>query len=159
MQPLRKIVEMNPQETCSGSLTSQKTNSHSPSPKATSSNFNDVNNQSKRLDLMFSRFAAFYGHVWRSQFKNEGFLEFAKKEWSEGLSQFSDAVVNTAVVNCRDFYEMPPTLPQVIQVCRQIRKRNEFYVASKPSMPATPEVVELHLKRCNEMLSNQQGEK
>jgi len=102
---------------------------------------------------MFSRFAAFYGHIWRSQFKNEGFLEFAKKEWQEGLSQFSDEVVNTTVVNCRDFYEMPPTLPQVINSCRQIRKRNDFYVAGRQFTRAKPEVVTSNVKQCNEMLT------
>jgi len=122
-------------------------------PKVTLSNSSDVNSQSKRIDLMFSRFATFYGHIWRSQFKNEGFLEFAKKEWQEGLSQFSDGVVNTAVVNCRDFYEMPPTLPQVINSCRQNRKRNDFYVAGRQFTRAKAEIVTSNVKQCNEMLT------
>ncbi len=123
-------------------------NSH----KTTSSSSSDVNNQSKRIDVMFSRFAAFYGHVWRSQFKHEGFLEFAKKEWHEGLSQFGDDVLNKAIITCRDFCEMPPTLPQVINHCRQIKKRNEFYVACNDSAVAKPEVVTRYLKQCKEML-------
>jgi len=108
---------------------------------------------------MFTRFAAFYGHIWRSQFKTDGFFEFAKKEWNEGLTQFSDEVVNKAVIECRDFYEMPPTLPQVINTCRQIRKRSEFYVAGRKSVPATHEIVISNLKQCNEMLTQHQGEK
>lgn len=80
-------------------------------------------------------------------------MEFAKKEWLEGLSPFSDEVVNTAVVNCRDFYEMPPTLSQVINACRQIKKRDDFYVAGKAFTRANPEIVRLNVQRCNEMLT------
>ena len=47
--------------------------------------------------------------VWRSQFKNEGFLTFAKKEWLEALIQFNDEVLNKAIIFCRDNCEMPPT--------------------------------------------------
>lgn len=107
------------------------------------------------MDLVFSRFAAFYGHVWRSQFKSEGFLEFAKKEWLEGLSQFSDEVLNKAVINCRDFCEMPPTLPQIIIECRKIRKRCVFFVANRDSVPAKSEVVTLYLNQCKNILIKQ----
>lgn len=104
---------------------------------------------------MFTRFAAFYGHVWRSQFKDEGFFGFAKKEWQEGLMSFSDEVLNKAIVHCRETCEMPPTLPQVIILCRQIKKRNEFYVANTDHKPATAAVVNLHLNRCKEILITQ----
>ena len=151
MQPLRKILEMNPQKICSGSPASQTTKS----PQTTSSNSSDANHQSKRMDLMFSRFAAFYGHVWRSQFKNEGFLEFAKKEWAEPLSQFSDEVLNKAIITCRDYCEMPPTLAQVINHCRQIKKRNEFYQFDPDFVPAKAEVVLSNLQQCKDILIKQ----
>lgn len=150
MQPLRKILEMNQQKICSGSPVKQTMNS----PQATSSNSNDAHSQSKRLDLMFSRFAAFYGHVWRSQFKHEGFLEFAKKEWADALSSFNDEVLNKVILHCRTSCEMPPTLPQVIGYCRQMNKRSAFYVASKDSTSAAPEVVTQHLKQCKAFLIN-----
>jgi len=102
---------------------------------------------------LFSRFAAFYGHLWRSQFKNEGFLEFAKKEWCEGLSAFSETVLNKAIIQCREFYELPPTLPQMIACCRQIKKRHDFYVVSHNHVPAQKEVVIAHLKRCKAILT------
>lgn len=104
---------------------------------------------------MFTRFAAFYGHVWRSQFKDENFFGFAKKEWQEGLMSFSDEVLNKAIVHCRETCEMPPTLPQVIILCRKIKKRNEFYVANTDHKPATAAVVNLHLNRCKEILITQ----
>jgi hypothetical protein len=103
---------------------------------------------------MFSRFAAFYGHVWRSQFKSEGFLEFAKKEWQEGLGEFSDKTIEKAMIFCRDFCDMPPTLPQVIGYCRQIKRNTTFYIVNHET-PAKPAVVTLHLHRCKEILTTQ----
>ncbi len=63
MQSLGKILEMNQQKICSGSHVSQPMSSQ----KTMSFTSSDANSQSKRIDLMFSRFAAFYGHLWRSQ--------------------------------------------------------------------------------------------
>ena len=120
-----------------------------------SSRSSAASKHSKRIDMLFSRFAAFYGHVWRSQFKSEWTLDFTKKEWDEGLNAFSDEVVNKAAVHCRDFYEMPPTLPQVIILCRQIKKRNEFYMANTDHKPANATIVNLHLNRCKAILIKQ----
>ena len=118
-----------------------------------SSHSRDTNKDTKRIDILFSRFAAFYGHVWRSQFKDEGFLGFAKKEWAAALSQFTDATLIKTILHCREAYEMPPTLPQVIHCCRQLKKRNAFYVVKKDHVPVAPEVVMSHLKQCKEFLT------
>ncbi|HBD9221515.1 TPA: Vir protein [Legionella pneumophila] len=101
---------------------------------------------------MFTRFAVFYGHLWRSQFKSDGFLEFAKKEWSEGIEPFSDEILNQAIFMCRDYCDMPPSLPQMIGFCRGIKKRSSFYVANKGHRPATKAVVEEHIKQCKAYL-------
>ncbi|MCW8452973.1 Vir protein [Fluoribacter dumoffii] len=112
----------------------------------------DSTREHKRIDLLFSKFAAFYGHIWRSQFKDEGFLKFAKKEWHEGLSVFSDAVFSEAIIGCREQYEMPPTLPQMIYYCKQIRKRKEFRIREEVNR-AQESVVALNVKRCLELLA------
>ncbi|HAU1457920.1 TPA: Vir protein [Legionella pneumophila] len=101
---------------------------------------------------MFTRFAVFYGHLWRSQFKSNGFLEFAKKEWLEGLNQFSDGVLHQAIIECRGYCEMPPSLPQLIGICRDIKKRNNFYVTPKEYTPASKEVVKTNIKQCKAFL-------
>ncbi|KTD64430.1 hypothetical protein [Legionella spiritensis] len=101
---------------------------------------------------MFTRFAVFYGHLWRSQFKSDGFLEFAKKEWLDGLIRFSDEILNQAIVECRDFCEMPPSLPQLIRICRDIKKRNYVYVTPEAVAPASTEVVETNIKQCKAFL-------
>lgn len=120
--------------------------------KTTLSNSNASESHKKRVELLFSRFAAFYGHLWRSQFKSNGFLEFAKKEWVDGLSQFTDEVVNKATIECRDFYEMPPSLPQVIGICRGIRKRYECFVPRDEINKASPELAMISIKQCKSFL-------
>ena len=106
----------------------------------------------KRIENLFTRFAVFYGHLWRSQFKNDGFLEFAKKEWAEGLGQFSDEVLNQAILACRDHCDMPPSLPQMIGFCRDIKRRNTFYVPSEAYQPASKTVVEENIRQCKAYL-------
>lgn len=119
----------------------------------------EINHKSKLIETLFSKFAAFYGHLWRSQFKNEGFLEFAKKEWQEGLSGFSELVLNKAIMQCRESYELPPSLPQMIACCRAIKKRNHFYVVEHVAVPAKREIVLAQLTKCKEILTGKIGEK
>lgn len=105
------------------------------------------------VDNLFARFAAYYGHVWRSQYSDEGFLAFAKKEWQAGLSGFTETVLDKAVLHCRDFNELPPTLPQLISCCRQIRKNLDFYVAEE-TLPANQAIAREHIQRCKELLNS-----
>jgi hypothetical protein len=112
-----------------------------------SSPSSDANREQKRIDLLFSKFAAFYGHIWRSQFKDEVFLKFAKKEWHEGLKGFDDDVLREAIIGCREQYEMPPTLPQMIYYCKQIKKRKELRVEEE-HIRAQESIVAFNVKQC-----------
>lgn len=110
---------------------------------------------SLRIELLFSKFAAFYGHIWRSQFKEgDGFVVFVKKEWQEGLKEFSDVVVEKAILKCRDFYEMPPTLPQVIIACKNIRREESAFIKVPPIEPQERdiEMAKKYIKQCIEKL-------
>ena len=148
MQSVGQVLEITQQKICSGSQMHQKTSN----PRAMSSNSSNVNNASKCIELLFSKFAAWYGHVWRSQFKDEGFIGFAKKEWQDGLSGFSDAVLNQAMISCRGHYEFPPTLPQMIRCCSQIKQQTTFFVAKNDYVPPSPAVVESCLQQCKSFL-------
>ena len=117
-----------------------------------SSCLSDPNKIEKRIDKLFSQFAVFYGHIWRSQFKDEKFLKFAKEEWQAGLRGFTDTVLTTAILNCRDAYELPPTLPQLIHCCKQTKKQRLLYV-TEARRPATQAVAESCLLRCKELLA------
>lgn len=107
----------------------------------------------KRIENLFTRFAVFYGHLWRSQFKSDGFLEFAKKEWMDGLNKFSDDIVNQAILTCRDHCDMPPSLPQMIGFCRDIRKRHTVHVASETHKRTSITVVEETIRQCKALLT------
>ena len=108
--------------------------------------------ENRRIDVLFSKFAAFYGHIWRSQFKDEGFLGFAKKEWREALHEFSDEVLIKAIRNCSEFYVMPPTLSQMVQCCQKLKKCSMPLWESTTHVPASREIAEFHLQRCKAIL-------
>jgi hypothetical protein len=81
----------------------------------------------KRIDNLFLQFAAFYGQVWRSQLKEEGFIKYMKQQWQEALSEFDDATLSAAVNDCLASKEFPPTLPQLIDFCRDVMKRRRSF--------------------------------
>ncbi|MFO9067152.1 Vir protein [Legionella pneumophila serogroup 1] len=114
---------------------------------------------SKRIELLFTRFAVYYGHIWKSLFKSESFINFAKQEWEKALSQFSDEVLEKAIIGCRDFCEMPPTLPQMMQFCRDVKKRAEVFKPTEVKKPAEYEVVKSHIKQCYQFLSTHNKER
>ena len=153
MQNVKQIVEeMMSQNLCSGSQKMPKTMSKSP-PVTTSSPSKDASKISFRIELLFSKFAAFYGHIWRSQFKErEGFVVFVKKEWQEGLKDFNDSVVEKAIIKCRNFYKLPPTLPQVIIICRDIRREENAFIKAPPVKRGDVKIAKEHLKQCIEKL-------
>jgi hypothetical protein len=105
----------------------------------TSSNCSNTAKADKRIDLLFARFAAIYGHIWRSQFKDEDyFLPFAKKEWQAALVDFSDKVLDQAITECGNFYELPPTLPQLLQCRRKIKQQSSVYAVKQDYTGSSP---------------------
>ncbi len=73
--------------------------------------------------------------------------------------EFSDDVFDQAILSCREFYELPPTLPQMILCCKQIKRRVIHSEKPIEHVPSNREWVALHLNRCREMLGQNQGEK
>ena len=103
--------------------------------QATSLPLVSLKQNAKRIDNLFLKFSAFYGHSWRSLFQSDDFLNFVKCEWKEALACFDDAVFIEAISCCRDFFEnYAPTLPQFIKVCKELRSRkndNELRMKSR----------------------------
>lgn len=126
-----------------------------PALQATSSPSKEAPKVSLRIELLFSKFAAFYGHIWRSQFKEgDGFVVFVKKEWQEGLKDFSDSVIEKAILKCRDFHEKPPTLPEVLSICRDIRREESAFIKAPQVERGDIEVAKKWLKEIIEKLKN-----
>jgi hypothetical protein len=125
---------MNPQE---------KMSSHSTKPATTD----------KRIETLFVRLGAIYGHIWLSSYKNERVLELTKKEWSEGLQRFDTSTLRAALLRFREQAGFPPTLPQFIECCKAIHKRNEPFVhAQQSAQPASLDVAERHIKAMLDLL-------
>lgn len=148
MQSIQKILKNVTPATCSARPVISKNET-----QATSSTLSSSDKAERRIDMLFSQFAVFYGHVWRSQFKDDVFLKFAKKIWQEALMEFSDSIINKATIECRDFFELPPTLPQLLHCCRQIKKQTTFYVVKNAGVPADPIIVKSFLEQCRKILT------
>ena len=72
----------------------------------------------KRIDHLFLKLAAMYGHVWKSLYKSDEFLAFTKTEWLNALARFDDIIIAKALTYSQNHYEYPPTLPQFIECCK-----------------------------------------
>ena len=68
-----------------------------------------------------------YGHVWRTLYKNESFLDTSKEEWQDGLQKFDNQSIKEAIMSCREQCNYPPTLPQFIDFCRASKNRHTSY--------------------------------
>ncbi len=114
----------------------------------------DIENQRKRIDSLFLRLAAIYGHVWRSLYKSEEFLAFTKSEWSLALAKFDDSIVlDKALMNCLTNWEYPPTLPQYIECCKACSKQGQYEKYNLNSNPSSPEVAQMHLNKIKVILN------
>lgn len=151
MQKIGNLINLNQEKTCSPVILNQ---SKEISIHATTSSHSSASHSRRKcIDLLFSRFAAIYGHLWRSQFKTEEFLEFGKKEWMDGLSAFDSDILLKAIIQCREAFATPPTLPLVIEVCRKLKKRNDFVVANPNFKAVKSDVVAYNIQRCRALLS------
>lgn len=108
----------------------------------------EVKTIARRTHVLFSEFAVFYGHIWKSQFKDDKFLNFAKEKWQKRLDEFDESVLEKAMTECLNQYEMPPTLPQFLKLCRYFLNRHKDLQPSvEAEIPrASKEVARMHLQ-------------
>lgn len=122
---------------------------NNPAPSSTSENIDTA-----RVNRLFTRMSAIYGHIWQSQFKEVGFLEFAQKEWGEVLMGIENKNIHLAINECRKRFEYPPTLPVFYQLCRNFEMGNRV-VKIEPIATArsTPAVAKAYIQKIREILS------
>ena len=106
-----------------------------------------------RIDRLFLRLAAMYGHVWRSLYKSEEFLAFTKNEWLGNLARFEDSILDKALMNCLNTWDYPPTVPQFIEGCKAYSRQGQYEKYSTNSKPARPEVARAHLSQLKTLLN------
>ena len=115
MRTINEVIATNNLSTRSG--IAAKTELKIPQ-KPTSSISTSAEKHSKRIDRLFLRFAAMYGHVWKSLYKSDEFLAFTKQEWRDALTRFDDDVIAKALTHSQCHWAYPPTLPQFIECCK-----------------------------------------
>ncbi len=73
-----------------------------------------------RINQLFMRFSAIWGHKFTSPFPTAEAIEVAKAEWLDALRPLSDEQVMAGIEQCRSRCEWPPSLPEFIRHCRGI---------------------------------------
>ena len=107
----------------------------------------------KRIDRLILRLMAIYGHVWKSLYKCESFLEISKEEWLLGLQRFNNDTVKEALMNYIEQLSHPPTLPQFINKCKALENRGgAFFTKDVSTKTACTETAKLNLKKMREIL-------
>jgi hypothetical protein len=94
-----------------------------------------------------------YGHVWRSIYKTDEFLEYSKKAWLEGLMGFEDKSLEYALQTCLQSCPFPPTLPHFIDCCKAYHKPDVFFQSKDTPHKADPAVAHMHLEKIKAMLN------
>jgi hypothetical protein len=105
------------------------------------------------VNKVFLKFSIFYGHIWRSQFKNEHFFNLARQGWQEALSEFDEALIDTAIDESLKLREMPPTLAQFIDCCKQLNHKHTGFYSPEPVVKANPTVAKANLRKMKLMLN------
>lgn len=116
--------------------------------------------QNKRIDQLFLRLTAIYGHLWRSLYKNDEFLAYTKREWRSGLEKFDGVVIGKALLYCRQHESYPPSLPLFIELCSSNMRRNNYFKREK-KLKGDRSIAHQYLKQMRHILNMKlhQGEK
>ncbi|HFL2715766.1 TPA: Vir protein [Legionella pneumophila] len=107
----------------------------------------------EQTNKVFLKFSTFYGHIWRSQFKNEAYTDFARDEWSKALGDFDEKLIDQAIEECLRNREMPPALAQFVDCCKQLSSKKKQFFKREASTPCNPMVANQHLKKIKTILN------
>ena len=151
MQTIKNVIQLHNLSTYSGiAARAEPTLS---TQTVTSSTSADLERQKRRIDSLFLRLAAMYGHIWRSLYKSDAFLAFTKSEWLDGLIRFEDNIIEKTVMTCLNHWELPPTLPQFVDACKAHSKIGQGGKCSRISKPSSPDVAHAHLSQIKTILN------
>lgn len=114
--------------------------------QTTSSHSTKAKPSDQRIDTLFGRLGAIYGHIWWSNFQNERGLASAKKEWNDALARFDNQILKETLLMLREQKGYPPTLPQFIEGCKaSMSRRIPRPINHDSSKTSSREVAERHL--------------
>ena len=151
MQTIKNVIQLHDLSTRSG--IAARVEPSTSGQIRTSSISADLEKQKSRIDSLFLRLAAMYGHIWRSLYKSDAFLAFTKSEWLDGLIRFEDKDIEKTLMTCLNNWELPPTLPQFVESCRAHSKVGLDARCSRISKPSSPDVAHAHLNQIKTILN------
>lgn len=105
------------------------------------------------VNKVFLKFSIFYGHIWKSLYKNEHYSTFARKEWGHALERFDTHMVDEAIETCLKHHEMPPTLPQFMEHCKQLSNKHKAFYQPVITERANPCIAEMNLNKIKSILN------
>ena len=150
MIPIKDIVQRNHQSMTSGNPVKQEPNHR---PVTTSFKAEHTDESLAIIDRLFLRLAAIYGNTWRNVFKSHEFLQFTKQEWLDGLAGYDERILYQAITICRENHKFPPTLPELLECCKYIKKKDVFSQKHEEIKPARTEVAEANLAQMKAILN------
>ena len=107
----------------------------------------------KRVDQLFLRFAAIYGHMWKSLYKSDEFLAYTKQEWMSSLDKFDSSVIDKAFLHCKEKESYPPSLPLFVEICKSYARHQDSVSQTTEQPKCDPAVARMHLDKMRAMLN------
>ena len=125
-----------------------------PSPVVTAKpNSKSSGECTEQINEMFLKFSIFYGHIWRSQFKNEHYFNLARQQWQEAIIEFEKTTIDEAIEVSIKQRDMPPTLAQFVDCCKQIIRKLAGFYRPEPVVKANPDVAVENLRKIKSILN------
>ena len=121
-------------------------------PKASATpNSKNSGSNTEQVNKIFLKFSTYFGNLWRSQFKNDYYSDFARNEWSKALQKFDEQLIEEALDECLK-RTMPPALAQFIECCKHLSSRKTGFFREEVYERGDPKVALEHLKKIKTIL-------
>lgn len=116
------------------------------------------------IESLYMRLDAMYPAKWRANFVEPDAVANWQKVWAEGFvsAGITTDMIKRGLDNCVDLYvEWPPTYPQFIKACKEIRsneqRHNRPMLAEPEYIPCTPEEAAVHIANIRALIEKNGG--
>lgn len=66
---------------------------------------------------LYLRFSSIWGHKFTSNHTDVNFVSMWMSDWAESLSNVSEEVIKSAIDNCKNTLEWPPSIAEFLKLC------------------------------------------
>ena len=118
------------------------------------------------INALFDKFERFYGQDFARKWAigkidpetgiNETLMAM-KREWAEGLGKFEGQTLRQAAEYCRENVPKPPSLPEFITICKQMRPAPEHQYCLPNKFEKTEYGLQM-MEKIKTMLANKRIE-